>query len=268
MELDPRNVMILAQAALTYSFIRHYEQARRNWDRIIALEPNNILYRFWRAWIELSARADLRPVQDVLGRNFTNNPALLRTNASACFLLALLERNPIAADNVLAAVTDNTFGIAGPVELTRAYTEGLVARMKGDDDGARALFSAARTEQEKVARIQPDDLTKSSALCTLGLIDAALGRKQEAISEGRRAVELLPVTKNGMDGPALLYFYAVICAEVSEHDLAIEQLKTLVKIPGGTSYGDLRLNLFWDPLRGDPRFEKLVEEAKKPVAVK
>jgi tetratricopeptide (TPR) repeat protein len=131
----------------------------------------------------------------------------------------------------------------------------LIARMKGDDDTTRAAFNAARTEHEKVVRARPDD---SAALCLLGLIDAALGRKQEALSEGRRAVELLPITKDALGGVQILYFYAVICAQVGERDLAIEQLKTLAQIPAGASYGELRLDPFWDPLRGDPRFEKIV----------
>jgi hypothetical protein len=81
-------------------------------------------------------------------------------------------------------------------------------------------------------------------------------------------VELLPVTKNAIDGAEILYFYAAICAQVGERDLAIEQLKTLAQIPAGAQYGELRLDPFWDPLRGDPRFEKIVEESKKPVALK
>ena len=156
----------------------------------------------------------------------------------------------------------------GSIVFTRAYAGGLVARMKGDEDGARAAFSAARTEQEKVVRAQPDDLTQSVELCSLGLIDAALGRKQEALSEGRRAAELLPVTKTAIEGAEILYFYAAICAQVGERDLAIAQLKTLAKIPVGAHYGELRLDPLWDPLRGDPRFEKIVEEAKQPVALK
>ena len=183
--------------------------------------------------------------------------------------MALWARDPVAADRALAAITENTFGARmGSIVFTRAYAAGLVAQMKGDEDGARAAFSAARTEQEKVVRAQPDDLTQSVELCSLGLIDAALGRKQEALSEGRRAVELLPVTKNAIEGADVLYFYAVICAEVGERDLAIEQLKTLAKIPAGAHYGELRLDPFLDPMRGDPRFEKIVEEAKKPVALK
>jgi tetratricopeptide (TPR) repeat protein len=204
-------------------------------------------------------------VQAVLGKNFTDHPALLRTNPSWFLLIAFYARNPVTADSVLAAVTDNTFGIAGPNECSGAYAKGLVARMKGDEDGARAAFNAARTEQEKVVRKQSDDKTESGALCSLGLIDGALGRKQEALSEGRRAVELLPVTRDAMDGPGILYFYAAICAQVGERDLAIEQLKTLAQIPAGANYGGLRLDPFWDPLRGDPRFEKIIAEVAKPI---
>jgi len=268
MELDPRNVNILEAAAVTYSYMRDYGQAKAIFDRIIALEPKNIANRLWRAcWIAFE-RADLRPVQGVLGKNFTDNPGLLRTEGAVCFAMALWARDPVAADRVLAAITENTFGVRmGSVVFTRAYAAGLVARMKGDEDGARAAFSAARTEQEKVVRAQPDDLTQSVELCSLGLIDAALGRKQEALSEGRRAVELLPVTKNAIEGADVLYFNAVICAQVGERDLAIEQLKTLAKIPAGAHYGELRLDPFWDPLRGDPRFEKIVASLEPKDAI-
>src|SRR5438876_10487015 len=124
----------------------------------------------------------------------------------------------------------------GSTVFTRDYAAGLVARKKGDEDGARAAFSAARTEQEKVVRAQPDDLTQSVELCSLGLIDAALGRKQEALSESRRAVELLPVTKNAIQRADVLYFYAVIFAEPRERDLAIAQLKQRAKIPAAPPY--------------------------------
>src|SRR5438552_14258261 len=259
-ELDPRNVNILTSAVVTYYSVRDYGQAKAIFDRIIALEPKNIADRLWRArWIAFE-RADLRPVQDVLGQNFTDNPALLKTDGGLCFAMALWARDPVAADNVLAAITESTFGVRmGSIVFTRAYAAGLVARMKGDEDGARAAFSAARTEQEKVVRGQPDDLTQSVELCSLGLIDAALGRKQEALSEGRRAAELLPVTKTAIEGTEVLYFYAAICAQVGERDLAIEQLKTLAKIPVGAHYGELRLDPFWDPLRGDPRFEQITD---------
>src|SRR5207249_11566154 len=112
-------------------------------------------------WIQYT-RCDLRPVQDVLVKNFTDNPALLRTEGAVCFAMALWARDPVAADRVLAAITENTFGVRmGSVVFTHAYAAGLVARMKGDEDGARAAFSAARTEQEKVVRAQPDEIGRA-----------------------------------------------------------------------------------------------------------
>jgi serine/threonine-protein kinase len=102
----------------------------------------------------------------------------------------------------------------------------------------------------------------------LGLIDAALGRKEEALREGRRAVELLPVEKDSMNGTAMVKYLAMIAAWIGDKDLACEQLASVIRRPSGPSYGQLKLLPFWDPLRGDPRFKKLIEESKQPVALK
>jgi tetratricopeptide (TPR) repeat protein len=180
------------------------------------------------------------------------------------FFLALFRRDPAAADRALAALVESSMrgrGI-GAVEFNRAYAQGLLARIKGDSTGAHDAFSAARLPQEQLVRADPKD---GSQLCFLGLIDASLGRKEEALDEARRAVELLPVTKDALNGAEILYFYAVICAWTGERDLAIEQLTILAKIPAGVSYGEIRLDPFWDPLRGDPRFEQIVVSlAPKP----
>ena len=108
---------------------------------------------------------------------------------------------------------------------------------------------------EEVVRAAPDDASK---LCFLGLINASVSRKEEALREGRRAIELLPAAKDALNGTEVLYFYAVICAWTEERNQAIEQLETLAKLPAGISYGEIRLDPFWDPLRGDPRFEQIV----------
>ena len=94
----------------------------------------------------------------------------------------------------------------------------------------------------------------------LGLIDAALGRKDEAIREGRHAIELLPITKDSIDGAELVKYMGVIYAWCGEKDLAIEQIEATLKIPSTLSYGNLKLHPTWDPLRGDPRFEKIVTD--------
>jgi hypothetical protein len=92
----------------------------------------------------------------------------------------------------------------------------------------------------------------------LGLIDAALGRKEEALREGRRAVELLPVEKDAIRGPAVIKYLAMIAAWAGDKDLACQQLAIIVRPPSPVTYGQLKLLPFWDPLRGDPRFEKIV----------
>jgi cytochrome c-type biogenesis protein CcmH/NrfG len=137
--------------------------------------------------------------------------------------------------------------------------------MAKDDDKARSAFTAARAEQEKVVHAEPN---YGLPLCVLGLIDAGLGRREDALREGRRAVELLPPEKDALDGSATIKYLAMIAAWIGDKDLACEQLATAVRIPSGLSYGQLKLLPFWDPLRGDPRFERIVEESKKPVALK
>ena len=131
---------------------------------------------------------------------------------------------------------------------------GVVARLKGDETSARAALMRARAEQEEEIR-NPDDV---GLLSYLGLIDALLGKKEEALSEGRRAIEMLPIVKNSATEGYVKRYFAMICAWAGERELALEHLEAVARIPGGPSYGDLRLSPMWDPLRGDPRFEKIV----------
>jgi hypothetical protein len=110
-------------------------------------------------------------------------------------------------------------------------------------------------EQEKLVQAQPNF---GPPLVVLGLIDAALGRKEEALREGRNAVDLLPVEKDSIKGALMIAYLAMIAAWVGDNDLASEQLATALRYPSPLSYGELKLLPLWDPLRGDPRFEKIV----------
>ena len=123
-------------------------------------------------------------------------------------------------------------------------------------------FATAREETEKVVQKQPD---YAEAVSALGMLDAALGRKEDALREGRRAIELLPVTKDVMTGSELLRNLALIYAWTGEKELALDQIAAALQGPGHITYGQLRLHPGWDAIREDPRFNKLVEEAKKPV---
>src|SRR5262249_10050884 len=162
------------------------------------------------------------------------------------------ERDFVVASRVATALPQKN-----PLDdgFSRDFWLGAVARMKGDMVAASAAFNAARIEQEEAVRARPDD---ALLLSSLGVIDAALGRKEDALSEGRRAVELMPIAKDSLEGPGLVANLAWIYAWTGERDLAIEQLAIVAKIPCGPSYGELRLSPVWDSLRGDPRFEKVV----------
>ena len=128
--------------------------------------------------------------------------------------------------------------------------------MTNDEHKAQLAFAAAREEEEKIVQAQPD---YPFPLCVLGVIDAGLGRKDEALREGRRAVELLPMEKDAVDGKMLVTCFAIIAAWVGEKDLACEQLALVTRPPGSVvSYDALKLLPWWDPLRGDPCFEKIV----------
>jgi hypothetical protein len=141
------------------------------------------------------------------------------------------------------------------VPFNRSFIEGVIARMIKDNEKAQSAFSAARAEQEKIVQAQPN---YGPAWCVLGLIDAGLGRKDDALREGQRAVELLPVEKDAVGGAGMIKYLAIIAAWLGNKDLACDQLAVLIRRPSGLSYGELKLLPFWDPLRGDPRFEKIV----------
>jgi len=257
MELDPSNDDILFGAGFTYLCSRDYKRAREISDSGLALPTKSNYARLLPAWIDFHERADCRAWHDVLEKILAENPASARDLTRGRFFVSLYERDPAAADRALSTLdypVMNARGI-GDVKISPAYARGLIARLKGDAADAYAAFSAARAQQEEAVRAAPEDASK---LCFLGLIDASLERKEQALREGRRAIELLPATKDALNGSEVLYFYAVICAWTEQLDQAIAQLETLAKLPAGISYGEIRLDPSWDPLRGDPRFEKIV----------
>ena len=225
-------------------------------DRVLAIKPDDVQTQVSRAAIELDWKADTRPMHQVIDSIRKNNPAELPTIAETWLMAALAERNPTDAEAALVALGDGNFG-TNWVELNHRFAEGLVARMTKDDARAHAAFTAARVAQEKVVKAQPDF---GPAWCALGLIDAGLGRKEEALREGRHAIELLPMAKDAVNGAHMIEFFAVIAAWVGEKELACEQLEKTTRMTRGwiVTYGQLKLSPVWDPLRGDPRFEKIV----------
>ena len=253
-ELDPRSTDTLQQMALQYLFVRRYAEVKPLLNRVLAIESNRVDTEVFLASVDFHWKADIRPFHQMIDSIRTTNPAEMPAIADAWLTCALAERDPGAAANAITAVGENAFG-EDTVQFSRTFVEGLVARMMHDEGKARSAFTAARSEQEKIVQAQPD---YGPPLCVLGLIDAALGRKEEALREGRRAVELLPVEKDAINGVRMIKYLAMIAAWSGDKNLACEQLTIALRYPSSPSYGELKLLPFWDPLRGDPRFEKIV----------
>ena len=254
-ELDPRNSILLRQVAFSYNYLRRYKEEEGVVDRELAIRPNDVYLKASRAFVEVDWKADTRPLHELIDSIRATNPGAIPDIVDKWLTCALAERDAAAADNALAARGERSFGNE-VVKYSPRFVEGLIAQMKQDDAKARAAFTLARAEQEKLVRADPDD---AGALCVLGLIDSALGRKEEALREGRRAVELLPVEKDVTNGARMIVGLARIAASVGDRALACEQLARAIRLPTpAVSYGQLKLLPFWDPLRGDPRFEKIV----------
>jgi TolB-like protein/Flp pilus assembly protein TadD len=256
-ELDPRNLNALGNIADSYGMIRRYAEQKSKLDRMLAIEPNNVGVKAVRAFVEVDWKADTGPLHQLIDEIRATNPAAMPKIAFRWLPCALAERDIAAAKDALLVADEFPLGI-NAVNFTRSFAEGVIARMTNDEHKAQLAFTAARAEQEKTVQAQPD---YGPAWCVLGVIDAALGRKEAALREGRRAVELLPVEKDPVNGMVMIKYLAMIAAWVGEKDLACEQLATAVRYPTSgmdLSYGELKLMPWWDSLRGDPRFEKIV----------
>ena len=256
-DLDPRNVDMLVQTALNYRWFRRYAEEKSLFNYVLTIEPNDTAINAEHAFVELDRKADIRPLHQMIDSIRATNPAAAPSIDDFRLICALAERDAAAAENVLITLGENAVRLVRPnnIIFPRSFVEGLIARMAKDDDKARTAFTAARAEQHKAIETQPN---YGPPLSVLGLIDAALGRKEEALREGRRAVELLPVEKDAFQGPVILKYFAMIAAWAGDKDLACEQLATVIRGPSDLSYGQLKLMPWWDPLRGDPRFEKIV----------
>jgi TolB-like protein/Tfp pilus assembly protein PilF len=255
-ELNPRDPISLQETGFTFLRMRRYAEATSYLSRMAAVNPNDLYANaiFWN--VPLFANADtttFRSHFDQLARTDREGAARIANLYLDC---ALAERDRAAAGRALALIpaegaTDNTLNNRWPHE----WYAGLVARSFGDAAGAQKAFTAARAIVAPGTREQPD---YAGGWIVLGLIDAGLGNKSDAIAEGRRACELIPISQDRFDGPYYARDLAQIYAWVGEKDLALEQLTISAKMPGGVAYGDLKLLPAWDSLRGDPRFEQIV----------
>ena len=256
-ELDPRNHPYLINLGSMYLWLHDYDQHTKIMDRIVALHPERRRERIFRASVEVYRRADTGPWRAEIEKILTSEAGSEKDPfvAGQRYTLALYDRDLGTATSLAAVLSQkNSLEWSFP-QLGRDFWVGVVARLKGDETSARAAFIRARAQQKEEIRGHPDDVT---LLADLGLIDAGLGKKEEALNEGRRAMELGSSVKNSFTEPYVKMCFAISCAWTNERELALGQLEAFTKNPGYHTYGNLRLSPLWDPLRGDPRFEKIV----------
>ena len=191
-ELDPRNGLTLREISVNYNHLRRYADSAAALDRTLAIVPKDVLIRVNRGWVDFNWRADPKPLHTTIDTILAEDPAAGSVLAGDWLHLSLCERDLAATDRALAALKSDEAFTIGHMFLNRSFARAVVARLRGETDAARAAFTAARVRQEEAVRAQPEH---APALCVLALIDAGLGKKEEALREGRRAIELLPIER-------------------------------------------------------------------------
>jgi TolB-like protein/Tfp pilus assembly protein PilF/tRNA A-37 threonylcarbamoyl transferase component Bud32 len=255
LDRDPRNGFMLREMAGQYLYLRRYNEAKALLGRVLTIEPDRIDTKVMLASIDLQSKAETQPLHQVIDALRTTTPAALPSIAEPWLMCAFAERDATTANKAVIGAGENTPLNKEALHFSRNFVEGMIARMSNNEAKARSAFMAARAEQEKMVAAEPGF---APPLCVLGVIDAALGRKEQALRETRRAMELLPLEKDAIDAPLIIEYSAMVAAWVDEKNLACELLSSAARLPAGPHYGELKLYPFWDPLRGDPRFEKIV----------
>jgi serine/threonine-protein kinase len=258
LHLDPRNSEFVKHLAVNYLRLRRNRDFERTYDKVFVLQPEEKpLLMLERAFLMLQAKADLKGYRDALGAlpsSMKNDKRIL----SLRFLHSMWARDWTTADEILRENSKE--------ELYFSDAEALVpcgclqiwlARVQGYCPTMRADFLTARDQLFRKAEANP---ANPALLSALGLVDASLGRAQEAIDEAQRAEEMLPISKDAWDGPSLAYNLAAVYALTNKTDLAFDQLANLTHTHDGMLYGQLKLDPAWDPLRNDPRFDNLLAE--------
>src|SRR5216110_662822 len=254
--LDPKNVSILCNLGYSYMAQRNFEAADKIFDRAIVAEPQSLQAAGMKAAVAVQSTGDLSAVE----KQFSSvppeaDPAGLITWIRVGILT--LERKFPEALQVVQQFRGETLATATTAPCPKALLEGTLYLYQGDKEKARIAYEHARTVAEKLVREAPQDSARHGQL---GVVLAALGQKEDAINEGKRAVELLPESQDAFDGPQGTASLAQIYAWTGEFDEAFRLLEHLLDIPNGLTVPMLKLEPMWDPLRKDPRFQALIDK--------
>jgi serine/threonine-protein kinase len=259
--IDPRNQVTLYDASQTYFGLRDWSNALRGLDRVLELAPDSVNVKIQRGYIEFFMKGNTASIKAAL----ESTPANIDPDGVVTFArwdVSLMDRDPVAAERALASCRLETITSQPGAPLPKSYLQGCIDLVRNDTARAQTDFEAARPALEKTVADSPQDSTRHAQL---GLLYAFMGRKEDALREGRRAIELKPIARDVIEGAVAQAFQALIFARTGETDRAISEIERLLTTPFAVDYADdsitlsdLRTRWEWDPLRNDPRFQKIL----------
>jgi TolB-like protein/Tfp pilus assembly protein PilF len=252
--LDPRNPNAYNLLADTYVLQRRFPEAVQVYERVLAAGEQFPIVQFRRASNTFYGTCNSGPLREILASAPEMDVAGGQTPARV--LLAMIDGNYAEAERVLAASPREDFqDIDFSFYYPKAWFEAMIARAKGDSARATAAFRECRAILEQRLVIKPEH---ARTIAVLAQVDAGLGQKELAVREAQHAIDLMPISKDIYDGALVLEGLAQVYTWSGDRDRAIELVQKLVAMPSYINYGRLKLHPLWSPLRGDPRFEKIV----------
>ena len=261
LERDPGNVTYQEELYTTAYLLRDWPAAEKNAIRAEALGPAQQLLKVQRALVAVWKNGDVEPLRKV----FADIPTYGDSEGIVAWMrwdAAMMARDYAAARQAIDGFPYDTLPSVYSAPVPKSYLEGCIALATGDRPRAQAKFEAARPAYEAEALAHPESALRHARL---GLLYAYMGRREDALREGQRAVELKPISQDQFDGPQELSNLALIHAWLGDKDEAISSVESLLQTPGGVffyeasmSFWELHLRWQWDPLRSDPRFQKLL----------
>jgi len=264
--LDPQNPNITRNLLFTCTSMRRWSDAAHEADRMLAQAPESLTAKSQRGYVEFWWKGNLTVLKSALAEVAAGTDPDGSVTAER-WDVAMIGRDYAEASRVIEASPLNEFSYLNGSTTPKSFLQACVHLAQNDTAGAQKFFEIARQNFEAAVKESPKSAQRRA---NFGLVNALMGRKEEAIREARRAVELMPESKDALDGALLSAYLALVYTRVGEKDLAFSLIERLLKTSGAVdsadysiTVNDLKYRWEWDPIRSDPRFQKLLEQSQQ-----